>query len=243
MVPRGRRAAFAGVLLLLTLLVAALGTWQVERRGWKLALIAAVDARAGAPAVPAPGPGAWDVTAAADGYRHVRVAGTWLHERETLVRALTVLGAGSWVMTPLRTPEGWTVLVNRGFVPSDRADPASRAGQAKGAVLVSGLLRVTEPGNFLQHNDPARNDWTSRDVAAIAAARGLDRGLDRAAPYFIDADDTPNPGGLPVGGLTVISFPNNHLLYAITWFGLAGLGVAGLVRVLRPATPDPPTGA
>jgi surfeit locus 1 family protein len=83
---------------------------------------------------------------------------------------------------------------------------------------VTGLLRLTEPkGAFLRSNDPTSDRWFSRDVVAISARHGIAN----AAPYFIDADATPNPGGLPVGGLTVVRFPNSHLVYAITWFAMA----------------------
>jgi len=146
------------------------------------------------------------------------VAGTFDHAAETLVKAVTEQGAGFWVMTPLRTAQG-VVLINRGFVPSDRRSPASRApGQIAGPVTVTGLLRTAEPGGaFLRSNDPNADRWYSRDVAAIARARRLGP----VAPFFVDADATPNPGGYPVGGLTVVHFPNNHLIYALTWFGLA----------------------
>ena len=77
---------------------------------------------------------------------------------------------------------------------------------------------MTEPkGAFLRTNDASADRWFSRDVAAISAKHGLEN----PAPYFIDADATPNPGGFPVGGLTIIAFPNNHLVYALTWFALA----------------------
>lgn len=133
-------------------------------------------------------------------------------------------------LPPLRTPLG-AVLVNRGFVPEDHADPASRrAGQVSGPVMVTGLLRRTEPGGgFLRANDPAHGRWYSRDVVAIARARGVDL----VAPMFIDADATPNPGGYPVGGLTVIAFSNNHLIYAVTWFGLAALSLYGGYALIR----------
>lgn len=102
----------------------ALGIWQLERRTEKLKLIAAVDARAHAPATAAPGPAAWaGIDARKDAYRHVRVQGVFLHKRETTVQAMTELGAGYWVLTPLVTNEGWIVLVNRGFVPPSIARP------------------------------------------------------------------------------------------------------------------------
>jgi surfeit locus 1 family protein len=210
----------------------ALGVWQLERRVEKLALIDRVESRVNAPPVSPPDRADWpQVTASRDEYRHVRISGHFAHDRETLVQAVTEAGAGSWVLTPLVSDAGFTVLVNRGFVPPDRRDPATRiAGQAAGEVVVTGLLRISEPrGGFLRSNDPAGNRWYSRDVEAIAAARALSN----VAPYFIDADVTPNAGGWPLGGLTVIRFSNNHLVYALTWFALGiGLGI-GAFRVLR----------
>ncbi|MFS2008301.1 SURF1 family protein [Azospirillum sp. CT11-132] len=210
----------------------ALGIWQLERRVWKLDLIERVDARIHASPVPAPGPEAWpSVSAASDEYRRVAVTGHFLNDRETLVQAVTDLGGGFWVMTPLVTDRGFTVLVNRGFVPPEKRDPASRAeGQPQGEVSVTGLLRLTEPkGGFLRSNDPAAGRWYSRDVAAIAASKGLER----VAPYFIDADGTRNPGGWPVGGLTVVSFPNSHLSYALTWFALDLMLIGAVLYVIR----------
>ena len=216
-------ASLVGVALLGLVLFAAfatLGTWQLYRRAWKLDLIARVQSRVHAAPLPAPGRAAWPkITADADAYRHVRARGVFLNDRETHVHALTELDGGYWVMTPMRTQDGFAVLVNRGFVPFDRAAPATRpAGQISGLTTVTGLLRMTEPrGSFIQRNDPQGERWYSRDVQAIAAARHLGN----VAPYFIDADAAPNPGGWPVGGLTVISFPNSHLIYAVTWYTLA----------------------
>jgi surfeit locus 1 family protein len=202
----------------------ALGVWQLERRVWKLELIARITRHVHAEPIAAPGPSQWpqlDASGHSGGFAYLRVhaAGQYLNDRETLVQAVTRLGGGFWVLTPLRTVDGFTILVNRGFVPADRRDPATRAaGQLSGRTLVSGLLRATEPGGaFLHTNDPAADRWYSRDVAAIASARALST----VAPYFIDADATPVPGGLPVGGLTQTELPNHHLLYALTWFALA----------------------
>lgn len=211
----------------------ALGVWQVQRLAWKQALIRQVASRIHADPVPAPGPGAFDaVTREADQYRRVVASGRFLHEREARVKAVTDLGPGFWIMAPLQDARGFTVLINRGFVPSERAAPATRAeGQVEGRVSVTGLLRISEPkGGFLRDNDPAGDRWFSRDVAAIAEAKGL-RGP--VAPYFIDADATPNPGGWPRGGLTVVRFANSHLIYALTWFGLALMSAGGAVLWLR----------
>ncbi|MHB0772045.1 SURF1 family protein [Bradyrhizobium sp. 5.13L] len=198
----------------------ALGVWQIERRAWKLALIDRVDQRVHAPAGPIPSPAAWPkVSTADDEYRHVTVNGRFLHDRETLVQAVTEEGPGYWVLTPLKRSDGTLVLINRGFVPPERRDASTRRdGNPDGQVEITGLLRMTEPnGGFLRNNVPQHNRWYSRDVAAIAAARGLRD----VAPFFMDADAGSQIAGGPIGGLTVIRFPNNHLIYALTWFALA----------------------
>lgn len=226
-----KRALLITLALLAAIGFVALGVWQVERRAWKLDLIARIEAGTRAAPAAVPGPAQWPgMDVRRDEYRRVRATGSFLHDRETLVQALTVRGAGFWVLTPLRTGQG-VVLVNRGFVSAERRDPATRAaGQLAGPVTVTGLLRASEPkGGFLRSNDPAGGRWYSRDVPAIAAARRVGQ----AAPFFIDADATPNPGGWPVGGLTVLRFNNNHLVYALTWFGLAGISLAALFLLLR----------
>lgn len=209
----------------------ALGTWQVHRRAWKHDLIARVDARVHAQPVDAPARGQWPVVSAAnDEYRRVQLTGTFLQDRSVRVRASTELGMGSWLLTPLRLRNGDVVLVNRGFVsPGWCGGKATCTPGPSGETTISGLLRISEPrGAFLQANDPANDRWYSRDVAAIAAAKGLDH----VAPYFVDADAASSPGrgggdDGPVGGLTVIAFPDNHLMYAITWYALALLTLVG----------------
>jgi surfeit locus 1 family protein len=239
--PRPVARAVLGVIgLLLIVLFAGLGTWQVQRLSWKLALIERVNTRVHAAPV-ALSPVDRSVTKEADEYRHVRLEGHFLYPYSTPVQAVTELGAGFWLLTPLCTPSGTVVLVNRGFITADQARGRYPAGRATGLVClpagpqhpllsplatVTGLLRMEEPGGgFLRENDPANNRWFSRDVKAIAAARGLAN----VAPYFVDADRGQDPANAPehpVGGLTVISFQNNHLVYAITWYALA-LMVAG----------------
>jgi surfeit locus 1 family protein len=222
----------AALLALVGVAFAALGLWQLERRTEKLALIAAVEQRVHAPPIAAPGPGDWaSVDFRSHGYRHVRASGVLLHDRETLVQTATALGPGYWVVTPLRTDAGWTLLVNRGFVPADDRDRATRrAGEPSGRQTVDGLLRTTEPGGaLLRSNDPSRDRWYSRDVAAIGRARRLPA----LAPYFIDAGAGRADARQPIGGLTTVSFPNNHLAYALTWFALSGLALFGAARLGR----------
>ncbi|QKC91985.1 SURF1 family protein [Mesorhizobium sp. NZP2234] len=216
---------FLGLLGLLGVLVlVGLGIWQLERRVWKLDLIARVDQRIHAPVVDAPGPGAWDgMTAASSEYSHVRLAGRFLGGANTLVQAVTELGGGYWVLTPMRTDSGFVVLINRGFIPQERkAEFERESGGFPSPAVIDGLLRMSEPcGGFLRSNDAAANRWYSRDVAAIATARGLRD----VAPYFVDAGAS---GDWPRGGLTVVTFRNSHLVYALTWFTLAAMLAAAL---------------
>jgi surfeit locus 1 family protein len=252
----GAKVAAALFGLVLFSVFVALGTWQVQRRAWKLDLIARVEARVHAPPVAAPGLSEWlRVTATNSEYRHVTASGTFLNPEETLVQALTERGSGYWVLTPLRQADGTVVLINRGFVPPERRDRAAHgAAEDETPATVTGLLRISEPGGqFLRHNDPAHDLWYSRDVSAIAVARDLKV---RVAPYFIDADaggtsaSAAGSGGAssdgeavavkatvtdvrPVGGLTVIAFRNAHLSYALTWYGLALLVVGAAWVVVR----------
>jgi surfeit locus 1 family protein len=209
-----------------------LGFWQLERRVWKEELIARIEARTNAPPAEVASEGEWkNVNAERDEYRRVAARGTFRHDREVQVYTVVseqkgrMAGPGYWVMTPLELSSGGMVIVNRGFVPLDRRSPGSRtAGQVSGQTTVTGLLRMPEQATpFSPENDPARNAWYRRDAGEIARALKLER----VAPFTIDADATPNPGGLPEGGRTRISFPNDHLQYAITWFGLA-LALAGV---------------
>jgi surfeit locus 1 family protein len=244
-----RRRSFAALVVLVACAAlafagfVALGTWQLRRLQWKLALIERVEQRAHAAPVPAPGPDRWpDVSVLSDEYRRVRVTGSYLYGLTAKVQAATELGSGYWLLTPLRQADGSVVLINRGFIPAQEGSRVGRArgefpeaGADAGVSMVTGLLRISEPGGgFLRHNDPAADRWYSRDVAAIAASRGLTG----VAPYFIDADaasaaQEKSTGPAPVGGLTVISFHNNHLVYALTWYALALMVAGGCLWVMR----------
>lgn len=212
------RALPALTLLILAAGFVALGVWQVERRAWKHDLIAAVNGRIHADPVAAPGPET-AIRADSDTYRRVHLSGRFLGQSDTFVRAVSDLGSGYWVLTPIDTGR-FVVLVNRGFVSPEQKRVLAPA--PTGPVTVTGLLRVTEPdGGFLRSNDPATSNWYSRDVAAIAKAKNLSR----TASYFIDADAGHNAPGAPVGGLTVVRFADNHAVYALTWFAMALLCV------------------
>lgn len=217
-----KRPLLIALALAVMLAFVALGVWQIERRTWKLDLIARVEARSHAAPVDA-------FRARGEAYRRVTLTGAFLCDRETFVQALTERSAGFWVITPMRTSSG-IALVNRGFVPGDKGGKNGPLCGPEGVTTVTGLLRLSEPGGgFLRSNDPAGDRWYSRDVPAIAKARGLGP----VAPFFVDADATPHPAGYPIGGLTVVRFNNNHLLYALTWFGLAGLSGFAAFMLLR----------
>ena len=225
------------VLVALATLVTAgligLGVWQLERRVWKLALIERVEHRVHAAPVAAPAPAQWPALSRANAeYLRVAVTGRFLRVRPTLVRATTTLGGGYWVVAPFRTDDGFIALINRGFVTPEQREGVLRADALRAGVdaRVGGLVRMSEPnGALLRANVPADGRWYSRDVAAISHAQNLAG----AAPYFIDAETSPDAGQLPVGGLTVIAFRNSHLLYAITWFTLALMVAALGVRMAR----------
>lgn len=210
-------------------ILSMLGVWQVQRLGWKTDLIERVETGLSAPPVPAPGPDDWAaLDTAAMEYTPMSVTGTFDHARTayvtyTLTRPKGPAGGlGYMVMTPLLTDDGWTAYVNRGFVPADRRAPETRPESiVEGETTVVGLLRgrSLKPW-FVPGDNAADNVWLSRDPALYAAAYGAPS--DRIAPYIIDAVYDPDlPGGLPQGGETIVSFSNNHLGYALTWFGLA----------------------
>jgi surfeit locus 1 family protein len=203
----------------------SLGTWQVERKAWKENLIATIDARFAAPPTRLPPGNEWPrLDAAHDEFRRVAATAEFLNDKEALVYTsgssfrADVSGPGYWVFTPARVAGG-LVLVNRGFVPEGRQDPASRRdGQIAGPAEIVGVMRWPEkPGLFTPNNDAARNIWFARDTTAIADAKGLGP----VAPFYIEQEAPAAPGGWPKVGKLQPSLPNNHLGYAVTWYGLA----------------------
>ncbi len=215
---------------IVTLVVAAgligLGVWQLQRLAWKEALIRTVSERTVAPAVPLPPRRDWGaLTPDLYEYRRVAATGRFDHAEEAHVYRPLISargpfhGLGDLVVTPFHLAGGGTVLVNRGFVPSERIDPTARpAGQVPGETTVTGLMRSPQARNaFTPADDTARNQWFTMDPAAMASYFRIED----AAPFVIDQDAGQAPGGLPQGGETVLDFPNSHLSYALTWFGLA----------------------
>jgi surfeit locus 1 family protein len=203
------------------LICVALGVWQLQRLEWKRGLSAELNTAVAASPVPAPRSLA---EARALEFRPVTDDGVFLHDKELYLNAIGPRGdAGFHVLTPLHEAGGRIVFVNRGFVPVERRDPATRAaGQSAGTAHIRGLLRLppdAKRGWFLPDNRPDLNYWFWIDLPAMAVADRLSPA--EVAPFYIDADPMPNPGGWPQGGVTPLDLPNNHLQYAITWFSLA----------------------
>jgi surfeit locus 1 family protein len=202
---------------ILLAILCGLGTWQLERLQWKLALIATVNSHMAAAPVPLNAILAMNPDEAQ--YRRVRLSGRFDHAREAYVFTTDQGAAVYHVLTPFTTGDGKVVMVDRGEVPKEKLAPATRAvGNIEGEVQITGVWRVPDPpGGFTPPPDAGKRIWFARDLAAIAATDHLTL----AAPVVIEADAAPNPGGWPRGGRTVVSFRNQHLSYAVTWFGLA----------------------
>ncbi len=233
-----RHALLLAFTLAGVLLMSGLGVWQLQRLQWKEAILAQIAVRRDAPASPLPSRENWAaLNPDAYEYRHVFIRGVFDHARESYLFRASATGAagggaGYEVLTPLRLEGGGEVIVNRGFVPAELQDPARRAaGQIAGEVTVTGLMRRPESRNaFTPADEPEKNLWFTRDPRALAAHWALAD----AAPFSVDADATENPGGWPKGGATVMTIPNNHLSYALTWFALAAtLAGVSLVFALR----------
>ena len=215
----------------------ALAAWQVQRLHWKEALIAERQTRSTAPAIALP-----DVIDRPETleFHAARVRGSLHHAREMYLAARTLEGVvGLHVVTPMTLEDGRTLLIDRGWVPDARRDPATRPeGQLSGVVELVGLMRTggwKGPAFMKPENLPADNLWFWIDPPAMAAAAGLPGVV---AEIYLDAGPAENPGGLPIGGQTRINLPNDHLQYAITWFLLAiALLVIYVVYHLRDA-PD-----
>ncbi|SON54662.1 hypothetical protein HDIA_1121 [Hartmannibacter diazotrophicus] len=217
----------------------SLGTWQVSRLYWKEALIDSVETRIHAPPQALPAVAEWPSLKADDiQYRRVAFDAVYDHSKEIHVFIAlgspkgAIGGQGYFVVTPATLADGKVILVNRGFVPLERKDPATRPeGQVTGVQHIVGLMRPPEVASWLSPaNDTVKNVWFTRNPAEMAAADGIDPSA--VAPFTVDAEAGEAPGGLPQGGETIVSFPNSHLQYAVTWFGLAAALVAVYVAYL-----------
>lgn len=241
----GPRIILTATLVLLSLaILLTLGTWQVERLYWKEGLLADIAARRSAEPVPLA-----DIErslAAGEDieYRRVSLSGTFDHAKERHFFATFEGRTGFYVYTPLMLADGRAIFVNRGFVPYEMKEPATRAaGEVTGEQTITGYARsklTQKPSMIVPDNDLAKNTFYWKDLDAMASSTGLSDVI----PMFVDADaSVANPGGWPKGGVTQFDLPNNHLQYAVTWYGLAAALVAVVFGMWwRSRRPDAATG-
>lgn len=219
----------------------ALGTWQVQRLQWKEGLIAKIESRIASEPLSLD---ELEMLWAEEGdveYTPVQIAGRFLYGREQYFLATHEGQSGWYVYTPLELKDGRHLIVNRGFVPYDMKDPGRRNWtEPEGEITFTALARdplFEKPGWVVPDNAPQDNLWYWKDYPAMREAMGLD--ADSTLPFFADVrayeGDVPP---LPVPGVTRISLPNNHLQYAITWYGLAGAlaAVFGFMFFRKPET-------
>jgi len=216
----------------------ALGTWQLERKAWKEDLIATLGSRLSAPPAHLPARERWQrLDAAKDEFTRVEFPATFVPGEEAFVYSSgsglrpDVKEPGYWVFSPARLSGGSLVVVNRGFVPEGRQDAKTRPdGEPDGVVDIVGVMRWPEPrGTFTPNDEPAKNLWFVRDPAAMAKAKSWGT----IAPFYIDQEAPAAPGGLPRVGPLKANLPNNHLQYAITWYGLAAVLVIVSLLLFR----------
>tara|TARA_R100000365_G_scaffold2883_1_gene8972 strand:+ start:518 stop:1339 length:822 start_codon:yes stop_codon:yes gene_type:complete len=224
-----RQISFVVLMAGLTALFIALGTWQVERLAEKEALIAAVEARFDLEPQPFPAPGDWDaLDPEALDYARFELTGTFDNTETVLVftnlpdPAGPYGGVGYWVMAPFSLEQGGIVWVNRGFIPDAAAADFADGGDApEGQVTLEAIARRPEQANSFTP-DPdfgERREWV-RNPERLSAF--LDDAAGPIAPVTLDRI-AREPGELPQGGETQITFPNRHLEYAGTWYLFAAI--------------------
>ena len=215
--------SFAALLVLAALI--ALGTWQVHRLQWKEALIASVNERIEGTPIPLGQMEQQFIDTGDVDYYPVRVAGRFLHDGEAHYHNTHKGSVGWHVYTPLELDDGRILFVNRGFIVDVVKDADKRqAGQISERVEISGLARNAlseKPSSIVPDNNLAKNQFFWRDLSAMVEHAAL-KEPGRVLTIIVDAGaDAPPSYGQPLGGITRISFPNNHLGYVITWYGLA----------------------
>jgi surfeit locus 1 family protein len=209
-------------------ILVSLGVWQLHRLAWKEGLLAQIAARADAPPVALPAVAEWPGLVPENyDYRHVAVTGRFAYDKTVLVfvpEGPADAGPGYLLLTPLQLASGGYVIVNRGYVPAELSKQLRNTAQPAGEAHLLGLMRPPQHRNMFTPADrPEKGEYYTRDPAVIGAYFHLSP----TAPFIIDADVTPGASGWPKGGTTQRDLPNNHMNYALTWFGLA-VGLLGV---------------
>jgi cytochrome oxidase assembly protein ShyY1 len=233
--PRGR-AGFAIFTLVMVAVCVSLGLWQLQRRVEKHALISALDERLAAPPEALPPPSQWpSLTPARDEFRRVHFTATYVRLPDAMIYSSgsavrdDVAGPGTWAFLPAQLPGGETVVVNTGFVQNTMQDRAQE-DRAVGRLItgqpaqLAGYLRFPEAaGALTPREDAVKRLWFTRDHLAMARALGWNADGKILAPFYIDLESPAPESGIPKPGALTVHLKDDHLQYAITWFGLAGV--------------------
>ncbi len=229
----------------------ALGTWQVKRLAWKEDLLATIDSRIHEPAVPLGEMAAEIRLPGGVEFTPVKVSGNFVAGRAVFFLATFAGQSGWYVYQPFALlPGQWPseerdmLLVNRGFVPYDQRDAFATGDDAPlGVIEIEGIAREvpsSKPSSLMPDNQPSDGLFFWKDGPAMAEALGIDAG--RIVPLFVDIGRPGEPvagATWPHPGVTQVSLPNNHLSYALTWYGLAlVLLVGGVYAFWRSRRPD-----
>ena len=227
--------SFGVFTLFMVALFVGLGLWQLQRRVEKHALIAALNERLAAETGPLPSPAQWSaLTPAKDEFRRVSFTATYDSRPDAMVYSSgsavreDISGPGTWAFVPARLPSGETVVINAGFVQNtmqDRSvqDRAVTRLITREPVMLTGYIRFPEADGMLTPpENPAKRLWFTRDHLAMARALGWDQRGGPVAPFYIDLEQPVPANGIPKPGRLEVHLKDDHMQYAITWFGLAG---------------------
>lgn len=187
-------------------ILVSLGSWQVRRLAWKQGVLAEIEARIAADPVPLPA----DPDPERDRYLAARITGTLEPGELHLLVSTRDYGAGYRIISPFVTEGGRRILIDRGFVPTEAKDQPRETG----AMAVAGNLHWPEEvDSFTPEPEPDKNIWFAREVPVLAEALDTE-------PVLLIARSQTDPRVLPLP-VTPVGIPNDHLQYAVTWYGLA----------------------
>ena len=201
-------------------ILVSLGNWQVRRLAWKEAILAELDTRLSGPAVPVPEA----PDRARDMYLHVVATGEMGQAEVHVLSSSPETGPGYRIIVPFTLENGRRILVDRGNVPEGQKQAAR---PLENGPIEGNLLWMQDPPTFPP--DLAKNIWFNRDTAALAEVLGTE-------PVLLVMSQSARPAG-PVPAAVGVNMPNNHLGYAVTWYGFAlvwlGMTLYLLVRIKR----------
>jgi surfeit locus 1 family protein len=223
---RGLLVPSIATLIALAILL-ALGTWQLQRKTWKEDLIETLTRRLGAPPIDLPPPSQWaSLRQDKDEFTRVKLRAEYLQDKDAVVWATgsglrdDVNGPGIFVFTPAVVTPGATVVINRGYIADQKPTGATKRPPAvAGPVEITGILRWPEPKGWELTTpfDKGAQLWFVRDQMAMAR----EYGWQNVAPFYIERDGQQPADGIAPPGPFKAQLPNNHLQYAVTWYGLA----------------------